>query len=583
MYVFLALLPILLALVLMTRFRISPGKALPLSLAMTGGFGYFIWKMSLLQVLGAVLLGVLKSLDIILIIFSAVLLLNVLKKSGALKTVSGTFGHFSPDRRIQAVVIAWIFSNFIEGAAGFGAAPALAAPLLAGLGFPAFPAVMLSLVCNTLPVPFGAVGTPVLTVSSTLAPELDKLGMPKEVFDHEMLSALTNIFGFSGLFLPFLAVSFMIFLSGDKRRFRSILEIFPFCFFAGAVYVIPWKLAAMFFGPELPSILASAAALPLIALVLKWGILTPRHVWEFPENTAGSACPEGAGELLRTGRKENSIPDPMERNASSSFPASSAATAEAQTQSVDGEKMPLWKAWSPYVLIALLLMLTRLPMLPFKEILSNCCMVRLPEFFGMERTSFQWALLNNPGIFPFLAVAVPAAWFYGMRFREMAGVFASSGKQVRLASTAIAASFAMVQIMVFSDVNSAQIPGMLAEIAHAAANSMGDAYLLGAPVIGVLGTFFSGSCTVSNLLFCSIQFHTAHMLHLPEALIVALQNVGGGIGSMIRISGVVAACATVNLSGVEGRLILLNCIPALILILLSLAGAFLFYFIPFAL
>ena len=96
----------------------------------------------------------------------------------------------------------------------------------------------------------------------------------------------------------------------------------------------------------------------------------------------------------------------------------------------------------------------------------------------------------------------------------------------------------MVQIMVYSDANSANIPGMLTAVAEAAAHLMGGAYPLVSPLIGVLGTFFSGSCTVSSILFVTIQFDTAHLLGLPEAAIVALQLVGGGIGSMIRISGV---------------------------------------------
>lgn len=106
---------------------------------------------------------------------------------------------------------------------------------------------------------------------------------------------------------------------------------------------------------------------------------------------------------------------------------------------------------------------------------------------------------------------------------------------------------------------------------------MGGAYPLAAPLIGVLGTFFSGSCTVSSILFVSIQYDTARLLELPSAAIVALQLVGGGAGSMIRISGVVAACATVGLSGKEGKLILLCCIPTLILVLLALGAAWILY------
>ena len=150
--------------------------------------------------------------------------------------------------------------------------------------------------------------------------------------------------------------------------------------------------------------------------------------------------------------------------------------------------------------------------------------------------------------------------------------------QIASASVAIIASVAMVQIMVFSDTNSAGLPGMLTTVAEAAARLMGSAYPLAAPLIGVLGTFFSGSCTVSSILFVSIQFDTARLLELPAAAIVALQLVGGGIGSMIRVSGVVAACATVNAAGKEGKLILLCTIPVVILTAISLLAAWLLYF-----
>ena len=116
---------------------------------------------------------------------------------------------------------------------------------------------------------------------------------------------------------------------------------------------------------------------------------------------------------------------------------------------------------------------------------------------------------------------------------------------------------------------------MLNVIAVSGAAVLGKAYIAAAPIVGVFGTFFAGSCTVSNILFGTIQFNTAHIANLPEDIIVALQNVGGGIGSMIRISGVVATCATVHAAGKEGKLILLNLIPAGVMVILALIAALL--------
>ena len=529
MYVVISLFPIVLALVLMTRFRVSPGKALPISLLCTAAAGMIFWKMPFVQTASGAVFGILKSMDIIYIVAGAILLLNVLKKSQAVTTINQTFARISPDRRIQVLIIAWLFSNFIEGAAGFGAAPALAAPLLVGLGFPAIQAVVVSLVCNTLTVPMGAVGTPIITINSILKPDLERFGINPDTFSAGMLNDLTGIFACTGIFLPFVAVAFMILLSNDRRKYKSMLEIFPLAAAAGALYVLPWRYTALYLGPELADIVGAAVALPLLLLLLKLRWLTPKHVWEFPE-AGKSVAPETP--LL---------------------------------------PMPYWKAWLPYIAIALILLITRLPTLPLKAYLNNCAKISLPPIAGIPGTAFSWGIFSNPGVFPFFGISLLAAWFYRLNALEILCIMRDTEKQIRMAAIAIASSFAIVQIMIFSGLNTAELPGMLTVIAEAAAKSMGKFYIACAPVIGIFGTFFAGSCTVSNILFGGIQFNTAHLLNLPETTIIALQNVGGGLGSMIRISGVIAACATVNASGKEGKLILLNCIPLLILTLIALA------------
>jgi lactate permease len=145
-----------------------------------------------------------------------------------------------------------------------------------------------------------------------------------------------------------------------------------------------------------------------------------------------------------------------------------------------------------------------------------------------------------------------------------------------MAALAIIASMVMVQVMIFSWFNPAGLPGMLNCVAQGCVDGLGRYFLWMSPFLGVLGTFVAGSCTVSNILFAPLQFDTAQLLGLPEAVTVALQNVGGGLGSMIRISGVIAACATVNLKGQEGRIMFLNMLPTLVLGLLALGIGALF-------
>ncbi len=527
MTIFFALLPIAVAVLLMTLFRMLPGKALVAALLMTVLFALFYWQMPARTVGAAAIQGGIKSLDIILIIFGAILLLNVLKKSGALEPIKRSFSAISPDRRIQVLIIAWLFSNFIEGAAGFGAAPALAAPLLVGLGFPVVPALMVSLVCNTLAVPFGAVGTPVVTLFAALPKVEDPA-----TFQSAVLSQLTDLSLYAGSFLPFIAVSFMILLSKTPNKWRSIVEIFPLALISGALFFIPWKITAVCFGPELPSILGAAIALPLLIVILKTRLLTPKNIWDFT---------------------------PQEK--------------ESSTQRQDGAiecAMPLWKAWLPYGAIAILLVLTRLPDLPVKNFIQSIPAIKLSAIFGVTGTSVRLAPGANPGVFPFFVVSIVAAFFYRFRFREIGEVIGNSAKQIAMAAIAIAASFAIVQVMIFSSCNPAGLPGMLTAIAAGIAALVGKYYFVAAPVIGAFGTFFSGSCTVSNLLFGSLQMDTAHLLGLSETRALALQTLGGGLGSMLRLSGIVAACATVNASGKEGKLLLLNLIPCGVMILLTL-------------
>ncbi|MBE6406563.1 MAG: L-lactate permease [Lentisphaerae bacterium] len=534
MLVFCAVFPILLALVLMTGFKVSPGKALPCSLLASAISAYFFWKMQFVDIVSYSLLGAVKALDIILIIYCAIFLLNMLRRTGALEGIKATFGEISPDRRIQVIVIAWFFSNFIEGVAGFGAAPALVAPLLVGMGFPAVTAVSVALICNTVPVPFGGAGIAFMTSCTAVANDVVNQGMDPAQFNREAMDLFTTFSCISGSFVPLIAVSAMILLSDTKRKIRSILEIAPLCFAAGILYVVVWKGAAMVLGPELPSVVGSLLAYPLFYLILKIRLFVPKRAWDFSENA------------------ENKLPVP---------------DAGKQT-------MPLWKAWLPYLCIAALLVISRVPYLPVRRWLGSICQIRITEIFSTPGTMHQWSVLTNPGIFPFLPVGIIFALILGLKWKEIFQVARESEKQIRFSAFAIFAAFAMVQIMVSSSCNEAELPGMLALLTEKIINSTGKAYLLIAPVVGCFGTFFAGSCTVSNILFCPIQFNAAGLLDFPEAQMIALQNTGGGIGSMLRLSGIVATCATVNICGKEGKIILLNLLPALILLVLTLLGAY---------
>ena len=521
----LAMLPIFASLVMMVGFKIAPGKAISIAFVCCSILALLFWRVDLTAVIGAAISGAFKSLDIILTIFGAVLLLNVLKKGNAVATINSSFNSVTCDNRIQILLVAWLFSGFIEGAAGFGAASALAAPILTGLGVPAMTAVCVALICNTLAVPFGAVGIPVITTFATLGDNVCRTEIGAGQFSECVINSLTAISGLSGVFIPFIAVAFAIILTPGTRKIRSILEILPLSLFAGAVYIIPWRYCALELGPELPAMMGAIIGIPLMLIAVKFNFLVPKYVW-----CAGNTHVDASTEKTVS---------------------------------------PL-KAWMPYVALAVILLISRLPALPFKSMISAAPTLNLPELFNVKGTALKWNIIGNPGLMPFCVISAVTAFCWKISTKEFALLLKNTAKQISGAAIAIASSVALVSVMVISRNNGANIPSMPDSVAVALSQLMGKYFIIGSPFIGVLGTFFAGSCTVSDILFVQLQFDTAAMLNLPEYVIVALQNIGGGIGSMIRLSGVIATCATVNLTHKEGKIILLNTIPLIIFCVLAL-------------
>ena len=159
---FLAFLPILLAGVMLVGLRWSAKRTMPLVYLLTVVVAITLWEIPSIRVMASTIEGFFITFNILYIIFGAILLLNTLKYSGAISVIRDGFSDISTDRRVQLVIIIWLFGSFIEGAAGFGTPAAITAPLLVALGFPAAAAVMLGMMVQSTPVTFGAVGTPIL-------------------------------------------------------------------------------------------------------------------------------------------------------------------------------------------------------------------------------------------------------------------------------------------------------------------------------------------------------------------------------------------------------------------------------------
>ena len=157
-----SLLPIIAVAVFLVLLRWPASRAMPLSFGVAILLALGVWQVPAVQVVAASINGFIVALTLLYIIFGAILLLNTLQESGALKVIRKGFTDITPDRRVQVIIIAWLFGAFIEGTAGFGTPAAVAVPLLVGLGFPGMAAVMAGMIIQSTPVSFGAAGTPIL-------------------------------------------------------------------------------------------------------------------------------------------------------------------------------------------------------------------------------------------------------------------------------------------------------------------------------------------------------------------------------------------------------------------------------------
>jgi len=211
--------------------------------------------------------GFFVAFDIFIIIFGAIFFLKIIQELGIIKNISYYLEHFSKDYRVQIIILAWFFENFIEGTAGFGTPVAVVAPLLIGLGLPVISALVVALLGNSASVVFGAAGTPIRTGFAGL-----------DVSTVPFLSALINCVGF---IVPVFMLWIITF--GRKNRKKEFLDGLPFAIWSGIAFVVPSLIAAMLFGQELPSIIGSIVGLLLVMISTKLKIFTPKNILPLQE------------------------------------------------------------------------------------------------------------------------------------------------------------------------------------------------------------------------------------------------------------------------------------------------------------
>ena len=531
-----AFFPILLAIILMVGFNWGAKKALPLALLSAILIAFIQWDMSMQNVFGYTLFGFFKAFDILVIIFGAILILNTLKLSGAMATINNGFNGITTDRRVQAIIIGFMFGGFIEGAAGFGTPAALAGPLLVGLGFPPLAAALVALIFNTVPVPFGAVGTPIFGGMSTLEANVEASGVSADTFMMVLTKSIVLPNAIAGIFIPLLGIAILTKFFGKEKSYKPAFQAIPFALFAGFAFMIPYAVIGYFFGPELPSLVGAFIGMIIVVIAAKKGFLVPKTPWDFPE--------------------ESQWPKIWKSNT--------------DTGNIGQANMSLLKAWSPYLLIAIILVVTRIPALGLKDILASQ-QLTLNNVAGISDLNYvlKWAYL--PGTIPFILVAIITQWYHKMPIEEIKKSWKLTFKQVSGAAIALLAGVGLVQLMLNSGNNASGMDSMLTEMALATADLSGTTYPFFSTLIGMLGSFMSGSATVSNILFMSFQYETASILGFPEILILSMQGIGSGIGNMICINNIVAVAATVGCLGAEGKMIRTNAVPALVYYLLITA------------
>lgn len=536
LYPFLAFLPLLLAALLLAGFNWPARRAMPLVFAMTTVIALYVWQMPFNRVLASILQGLILTGAILWIIFGAILLLNTLKHSGAISVIRGSFAEISPDRRVQVIIVAWLFGCFIEGASGFGTPAAIVAPLLVALGFPAMAAVMAGMLVQSTPVSFGAVGTPIVVgVTGGLDYEgitgqLIAEGASWDVFYRLITSEVAIIHALAGIFMPLLICMMLTRFFGKNRSWTEGLAILPFALFAGAAFVVPYALAGIFLGPEFPSIIGALTGLAIVVPAARFGFLIPRRRWDFspPENWPA----EWMG----------SIEIKLEKCAAR--PAVSIAL-----------------AWLPYALLALALIVSRVNS-DIKHFLGQHLAFNWNTILGEDGISGGIQFLYLPGGIMVLT-ALTTVLLHRMAYRELRAAARESLHTLLSAGFVLIFTIPMVRILINSGVNAADIPAMPQVMAQWVADTFGTVYPFFAPAVGALGAFIAGSNTVSNLMLAQFQFDTAQLVGVSGAWLIAAQAAGAAAGNMIAIHNIVAASATVGLSGQEGKVIRMTILPTL--------------------
>ncbi|WP_099025468.1 L-lactate permease [Mycolicibacterium palauense] len=517
-----ALMPVLSVAVLLVALRLPASRAMPLALVITLVLTLTVWRVPARTVSAALLEGLVIGGGVLFIVLGALALLEVMRASGGLDAIRREFQRVSHDSRIQVLLIAWLFVAFIEGAAGFGTPAPVAAPLLVALGFPPLSAAALTLIGDSSPVTFGAVGTP-LIVGIGQGLDLNPTDPETSRTLLEVALIATGLDLVIGLVIPISLLVLLTRVFATVKTPGATREALPLTVFAALAYTVPafawtWLLGNVEFG----AILGGITGMALLVIAVRRNVLVPKRTWTVER---GYLADDGS---------EIPVPGPR--------------------------AMPVWRVWAPYLLLVALLLITRL-IDPVKERLLSVNLVADDILSTGIRAS--WQPLYSPGAI-FLVVAATTVVLHRVRGPTLGTAVTRTGTAVLGTGITLAAAVPLVRVFLNSAGNDAGLGAMPVELANAGASALGTFWPLFAPVVGALGSFISGSATFSHLMFAQLQVDVATGIGAPPGVVLAQQVGGANAGNMVCVANVVAVAGVTGQLGREGAVISRTVVPMLI-------------------
>ena len=492
-----AALPIVVLLGALAVFKIKAHTAALLALAMSISVAVVVFGMPTRMAFGSLLFGAAYGLfPIGWIILNVIFLYQLTKDRGLFDVLRHSITGLTQDSRLQLLLVAFCFGAFFEGASGFGTPVAVTGALLIGLGFSPLSASGLSLIANTAPVAYGALGTPLIGLQSVTG------------LDLKDLSAMV------GRQLPFFSLLVPFWLIWAFAGFRGMLEIWPAILVAGVCFAIPQFLVSNFHGPWLVDVIAAVVSMGALTLFLKFW--TPKKVWRI---------------------KDEHEP-----------------TTKHKVQSTK----TVFQAWLPWIILSVIVFLWGLPQI--KSLLDGISapkipipwldklVVRVPPVVGKNTPeaavfNFNWLSATGTGIF---IASIIAGLGMGYSLPGLLRAYWRTLKLVRFSLITIAAMLAIGFTTRYS--------GLDATLGLAFAKT-GFFYPFFGTMLGWLGVALTGSDTSSNVLFGSLQKITATQLGLSPTLMAAANSSGGVMGKMIDAQSIVVASTATRWYGHEGEIL----------------------------